>query len=334
MKQGSLSINSENIFPIIKKWLYSDRDIFVRELVANGCDAITKLRRLSSLGEASIRGTAPAATVQNYEETVRAYTRGKGRFSFQFSHYAPCHNEEEVIRDFAYDPEADLENSPDSVFCDHGAGTLVKWNEVEKHMSLPSVLDKPEAKPFAKENSRMISDRELEAIMEREFGPIYRKQYSSPAGMSSLSPAKEFKAEHRVLIIDGYNLLYAIPGLDRLAEEDLAYARELLIQIVENYAAYDGSETLLVFDAYKVKEGRGSEEFANTVKVIYTKESETADAYIERYCHQALKTDKLRLVTSDALIQLSALRAGVQRISSREFSEELKRKAKEMQEYY
>lgn len=288
---------------------------------------------LSAFGEASIRGTAPAVTLQNYEESVRAYTRGKGRFSFQFSHYAPCHNEEEVIRAFAYNPEADLDNSPDSVFCDHGAGNLVKWNEVEAHMSLPSVLAKREIIPPAK-NNRMISDRELEAIMEREFGPIYRKQYASPIKMPSLSPAKEYKAEHRILIIDGYNLLYAIPGLDRLAEEDLSYARELLIQIVENYAAYDGSETLLVFDAYKVKEGRGSEEFANTVKVIYTKESETADAYIESYCHRAPKSDRLRLVTSDALIQLSALRAGVQRISSREFSEELKAKAKEMQKYY
>ncbi len=277
-------------------------------------------------------GTAPAERLQNYEIELRSYSKGKGRFSCTFSHYDRCLDSERVIRDRAYQPEADLENSPDSIFCDHGVGFHVKWNDVHKYMSLPSVLNDRTERHSVFQKQR-ISEKEVEEILAREFGPIKRRQYTPSSYRES-----EGTSYHRVgeakkyLIIDGYNLLYSMPGLEELAEDDLSHARDCLADLICNYAGFDGSDTILVFDAYKVKNGNGSLENYSNIRIVYTEENETADKCIERLCHEIGKNDFVRVVSSDALIQLSVLRAGIRRVSSRKFTEELKEASKRLRE--
>lgn len=280
-----------------------------------------------------ISGTAPAAAIAEYMTEVMAYTGGRGRFSCRPAGYRPCADAAAVIAAAGYDPEADLENSPDSVFCAHGAGFTVKWNQVEEYMHLDSVLSgtrrggsgesfsSPSGSPSGLSGTSRrpsIDEKELESIMEREFGPIRRKSYSeakiNAAPERTLSQPKKER-----LIIDGYNLLFAWDEYKKLAADNIDLAREKLINTVVNYSAYRETETVLVFDAYKVPGGKGEHYDVAGLHVAYTKENESADLYIERLSDEIGKNENVRVVTSDSLIRLTALRSGVLRTSSADF---------------
>ena len=274
-----------------------------------------------------LTGTAPVAAMANYAAEVAAYTRGRGRFSCHVEGYRPCRSAEAVIEEIGYDPEADLDNTPDSVFCAHGAGVTVKWRDVPAYMHLDSGLRSREATdpapaPRLVHANLNIDEKELEAIMEREFGPIRRPSYTSPTVNSAVEIQMQALNGREWVIIDGYNLIYAWDELRDLADKDLDLARKRLIDILVNYRAYTKSEVVLVFDAYNVPGGQGSKFTEAKLRVAYTKEGETADMYIERLVGEIGRNEAVRVVTSDSLIRLTALRSGVLRTSSAEFAAE------------
>ncbi len=281
-------------------------------------------------GISVLKGRAPVVCMNGYASVVAAYTGGTGRFSCEVCGYDICHNAEEIIEKSKYSPESDLENTPDSVFCAHGAGFNVKWDEVPQYMHIESCLKQNKNPYEVTLNSRNfhIDDKELESIMEREFGkdkhPFYRYSHSS-------SPKKpvttEYKEQDRkkYIIVDGYNVIFAWNGLKNLASENLEAAREKLADILCNYSAFTKNETILVFDAYKVQGNKGNKSIYNNIKIVYTKERELGDNYIEKLISEIGKNNNVRVVTSDNLIQLSAVRFGVLRVSAREFEQEVKK---------
>ena len=292
-------------------------------------------------GKAVLCGTAPVAAMAEYGTEVAAYTSGRGRFSCRAEGYRPCMNAQAVIEQEAYDPESDLDNSPDSIFCAHGAGFVVKWNQVEEYMHLPALFPskgtEAEEKTATVTSSRSgsgssisIDEKELEAIMEREFGPIRRKQYASPTVNGKNVQQLRWQPRKERLIVDGYNLIFAWDELRKLASESLDSAREKLIDKMINYSGFTNRETVLVFDAYKVPGGQGEKYDSANLHVAYTRENESADLYIERLADEIGKDEAVRVVTSDSLIRLTALRAGVLRTSSKEFQVEVEEALKEM----
>ena len=285
-----------------------------------------------------ISGRAPVSTMRSYLKDVLSYTHGKGKLVCFSDGYSPCHNAEEVISEIGYDPEADVLNSPDSVFCSHGAGVAVKWSEVERHMHVSSGIDFsiengipliPNVKVFRRNFS--IDEKELEAIMEREFGPIRRKQYSEAV----LDRPKEYKSsapkKKDYLIVDGYNIIFAWEGLKKLASENLDAARHILMDILSNYRGYTKCELVLVFDGYKVKGNYGEKFDYHEIHVAYTKENETGDMYIEKLVQDIGKNYNVKVATSDNLIQVAALRSGVLRMSANELREEIEFVNKQIQ---
>lgn len=280
---------------------------------------------------AVINGRAPVSEMRSYAKDVMAYTKGKGKLSLFSDGYAPCHNAEKVIDAAKYNPESDMANTPDSVFCSHGAGINVKWYDVEKYMHVTSGMDvetgdKIPSMPNPKllKRNLNIDDKELEAIMEREFGPIRRRQYSEAVrDTPKTAHAAERKKEY--IIVDGYNLIFAWDGLAALAKENFDAARHILTDILCNYRGYTKCELVLVFDGYKVKGNAGEKSDYNGIHLVYTKENETGDMYIEKLVEEVGKNYSVRVVTSDNLIQVSALRAGVLRMPAREFIKEIKR---------
>lgn len=276
-----------------------------------------------------ICGTAPVTTMNKYAAEVAAYTGGKGRVRLVVSGYDLCHNPDEVKENAEYDPEADLENTPDSVFCAHGGGFTVKWNSVPEYMHIESCLKKEKIpyEPSLNRRNFHIDDKELEAIMEREFGParltqtLYRpKSVKSDDIDVQLDDSKRKK----YVIVDGYNCIFAWDELRYFAESDIAAARDRLADILCNYAAFTGCEVVLVFDAYMVAGNNGENYNHNNIHIVYTQERETGDVYIERFVSEIGKNENVRVVTSDGMIQLSAVRYGVLRVSAREFYEEIK----------
>ncbi len=276
-------------------------------------------------GRSRLRGSAPVSAMNGYAEELVAYSRGRGRLSLRPDGYRPCKNAETVIRETAYDPEADLDNSPDSVFCAHGAGFVVKWDRVPDYMHLESSLKKPEEQQMTAPRFRSLSidERELEAIMDREFGPIRRAQYSSPVRNEAQPADRVANTKKEYLIVDGYNVIFAWPELKALAAERLDLARERLMDILSNYCGYTKAELVLVFDAYRTPSHPGAHSDYHNIHVAYTDDGETADAYIERLANEIGKNYNVRVVTSDSLIRLSALRSGVLRVSSGEFAAEV-----------
>ena len=282
-------------------------------------------------GLSTLTGTVPAAQVQDYAQTVAAYTGGRGRLQLSFRGYLPCHNQEDVIRETGYDPEADVENTPDSVFCAHGGGFNVKWDRVKEYMHLESGL-KEEKAPAILTRNLSLEDKELEKIMEREFGPIRRPQYGVKAREH---PATQEIAIHppreKCLIVDGYNVIFAWEDLAALAKADLDAARRQLCDWLSSYAGFTQCRLVLVFDGYKQKGNPGQKDSFHNIQVVYTKEGQTADAYIEALAGQIGKNAAVRVATSDALVQMSAFRSGVLRVSARELRQELEEARKDMQ---
>ena len=292
----------------------------------------------------SISGTAPAAAMADYPTEVLAYTGGRGKFSCRPAGYRPCTDSESVISAADYDPEADLDNSPDSVFCAHGAGFNVKWDQVENYMHLDTVVPaaghglsadnsvtaQSSQTPASKNRSMTsIDEKELEAIMEREFGPIRRKSYSS--AVVNAAPVNRIAVPRKErLIVDGYNLMFAWDEYKKLAADNIDLARERLIDVLVNFSAFRKIETVLVFDAYKVPGGVGEKYDESGLHIAYTRENESADLYIERLTDEIGKNENVRVVTSDSLIRLTALRSGVLRTSSSEFIAEVQDTMREM----
>lgn len=280
-------------------------------------------------GGTLLQGRAPVSELRDYARDVAAYTRGRGRLSCEVAGYFPCHNTEAVVAALAYDPAADLENTPDSVFCSHGAGITIPWDQVEENMHLESVLrPKPAAAPAAAPRVRTqnldLDEKELQRIIEREFGPQKTPLYRPPAAKAeaavTLPPRRK-----EYLIVDGYNMIFAWDGLREQAAYDLSGARERLLDLLSNYCGFHPCELIVVFDSYRVKGGTGSRSSHNNLRVVYTQEDESADLYIETLVGKIGKNYAVRVATSDALIQLSALRSGVLRVSAAELERELER---------
>ena len=302
--------------------------------------AITDIRAMSGdfdtpetvSDTATLKGIVPASELKDYAEQVAAYTQGQGQLQIALRGYFPCHNAEAVIEAAQYDPEADLENTPDSVFCDHGAGVTVKWNKVPEYMHLESGL-KQEKPQLITRNLRM-DDKELEAIMEREFGPVKRPLYHAPENRPATETLTIRAPRQTALIVDGYNIIFAWEDLKDMAQGNLETARRRLCDILSSYAGYKKCRLVVVFDGYKVKDNPGEKQLFHNIQVVYTKENETADAYIEALVAQIGNNYAVKVATSDSLVQLSSLRSGVLRMSARELREELARTNTEMSAYF
>ena len=285
-------------------------------------------------GEFSVlKGTLPASELGDYPRQVAAYTQGKGVLQVSLEGYALCHNAQKVIEEMAYNPEADLENTPDSVFCDHGAGVTVKWDKVPEYMHLESCL-KPEKTPQLITRNLSIDDKELEEIMRRQFGEIKRPQYHAPENRPATEKLTIRPPRQTALIVDGYNIIFAWDDLAEMAKNDLEAARRHLCDRLQSYAGFKKCYLVVVFDGWRVKGNPGEKQLHNNIHIVYTKENETADAYIEALAAQIGRNYAVKVATSDALVQLSSLRSGVLRMSARELQEELRRTNAEMKEHY
>ena len=276
----------------------------------------------------TIMGEAPVALFSDYAKEVAAYTHGRGKLSCRAGKYLPCHNTEEVVESFRYEPEADLRNTPDSVFCAHGAGFVVPWYMVPEYMHLEGLgsLDGEELKPIEPQvikKNLNIDEKELEAIMEREFGPIKRRVYGKPKEQSFLPDVNNKKYKKSLYIVDGYNVVFAWDELKAIADSDLEEARRQLCDILANYQAFTKRDMIVVFDAYNVKGSVERKLDYHGIHVVYTKEGELGDTYIEKLIASIGKDFSVRVVTSDAMIQLQAVKTGVLRLSAREFRDEI-----------
>ena len=281
----------------------------------------------------TLKGLVPAAELKDYADTVAAYSQGRGRLQITLHGYLPCHNQEAVVAEMAYDPESDLENTPDSVFCAHGAGFTVKWDQVPNFMHLESGL-KQEKEPEVITRNLHIDDKELEAIMEREFGPVKRPMYHAPANRPVTDYLEIRPLKQQCIIVDGYNIIFAWDELAETAKSDLEAARRQLCDALSSYAGFKKCRMVVVFDGYKVKGNPGEKGNFHNIQVVYTKEGATGDAYIEALVARIGQNYSVRVATSDSLVQISSLRSGVLRMSARELHGEVEAAKKEMKRYY
>ena len=270
-----------------------------------------------------LEGAAPAAKLTNYMEELVAWSHGRGRLSLTPCGYRPCAEQKRIVEEIGYEPERDEDNPADSVFCSHGAGVNIRWNEVPDYMHLESVL-KPKhedsaPQPIQRWRSLSIDERELEAIMEREFGPIRRPEYRARQLNAAVNEVSQLSNRKEYLIVDGYNLIFAWDELKALAAERLDLARERLMDILSGYAGFTGAKLVLVFDGFRTPGNPGSRTEYHNISVAFTRDGETGDAYIERLVNEIGKNYAVRVVTSDNLIRVAALRSGVLRCSSGEF---------------
>lgn len=286
--------------------------------------------------DALFTGSAPASDLRDYAAEVTAYTRGRGRLTCAPGGYRPCRNQEAVVDAAGYDPERDLENPADSVFCAHGAGYNVKWDQVPAHAHVDSgvrlgarPLDEqspPAAARSASYVGTVEQDKELQAIFERTYGPVKRRAFQKPVPASSARPepaAAPRPAGPEYLLVDGYNVIFAWDELKTVAAEHLDAARRELCDLMSNYQAFRRCEVIVVFDAYKVKGGIEKVEKYHNIHVVYTKEAETADAYIERTTYQIGREHRVRVVSSDGAEQIIILGHGALRVSAAGFHEEM-----------
>ncbi len=280
-----------------------------------------------------LRGRVPVTEFDDYAQEVASYTGGRGRLSLEPAGYGPCHNPDAVIAASDYDPEADPDNTPDSVFCAHGGGFTVKWDKVPEYMHLPGCLEKPREDAPVRRRCIRLDDAELEAIMTREFGPVRRPLYRAPEKRETLPDTGLREIGQRYYVVDGYNVIFDWDELHALADRDLSAARERLMDTLCGWAAFTHTQVVLVFDGYKVPGSLGEKLDYRGIHVVYTRERETGDMYIERFLQQVGKNDHVRVVTSDGLIQLSAVRTGVMRMSSAEFGRQVAEASDQIQAF-
>lgn len=304
--------------------------------------ALADLQRMSAdfsspetAGEmAVIRGSAPVAEMNDYISEVVGYTRGKGRLTCINGGYRECHNAGEIIEKIGYNCDSDVENTADSVFCSHGAGMNIKWDEAAEYMHLPSMIQRAAeetenpVKVRRHSTSKAASEEELMEIFEMTYGKIdkeprnvfksakVKKDYSKPVKLPNYEGPD-------YLLVDGYNIIFAWDELKKISETNLDAARAELIKILSNYQGWCGYEIIIVFDAYKVKGKHREVERHFNVNVVYTKESETADSYIERVTHELSGKHRVRVATSDGVEQLIILGSGAMRMTARELKKRI-----------
>ena len=284
---------------------------------------------------AVLTGSLPVSEVGDYWSQVAAYTQGRGRFSCRLDGYRPCHNTQQVVEERGYDPDRDVDNPSGSVFCDHGAGVHVPWDEVRSHMHVDSGwmpeeerAKKAQSAPQFQRGyaSQVALDKELEEIFARTYGAVKPRAFHSVKATTKPKerPWKGLKQRtgKDYLLVDGYNIIHAWEDLSALAREDLDGARAKLIDLLRNYQSWRGCQVIVVFDAYKVKGGKGAVEQLGDLYVVYTKEAETADMYIERTTYQLSRDNRVRVATSDGLEQMIILGHGAQRMSAAELKYE------------
>jgi len=378
IRQGLMEANSILLEPV-----FDYRIELPQEFVGRALSDMQRMNGTVSApdieGEKSIlTGTVPAACLGDYSTTLSSYTRGEGRIFTTLSGYAPCHNTEEVLENLDYDPELDIDNSADSVFCMHGAGTVIHWSEVRDYMHVESgwsldgtgkktdlsdsidmeALEKLQARlrrqddgerSFDEIEERLrMEDKELKAIFERTYGVVKPRYVERTTTFAAMTPEeKEARRDLDVenkkrekyentkgqnpdeykeyLLVDGYNIIYASPEMAALAKDDLKAARDTLIDTLVNFQGFRREKVILVFDAYKVPGGREHVEDRGGLVIIYTKEAETADQYIEKAAHEIGKKYKVTVATSDAIEQVIVMSAGAIRMSARNFLEEIAR---------
>lgn len=352
VRQGLRSADSILLEPIYKFMLEVPTENIGR--------AMTDIQRMAgsfsppeTIGDFSvINGTAPVSTMYDYAKDVMQYSHGKGKLICSLKGYEPCHNPEEVIKNIGYDCDGDVDNPCDSVFCTHGAGYNVKWNEVKSHMHLPSALSAPKNdythnrsritfSNFRDKGNLFALDKELMQIFEQTYGPVKSRSGNPSQNHFTFTESTEkrkYKGKQtpkydgkEYLLVDGYNVIFSWNNLKDITTDDLDAARNTLINILCNYQGYKKCEIILVFDAYKVKGSREVEQ-VNNINIVYTKEAETADLYIEKVSHELAKKHRVRVVTSDALEQLIILGNGALRVSSREFLTEIEQAENDIRE--
>lgn len=349
--------------------------------------ALTDLQRMNGRvdppeiegNKSVITGSVPAACLGDYAVELSGYTHGEGKLFVTLSGYAPCHNSEEVIESIGYDPTLDIANSPDSVFCSHGAGTVIPWDRVREHMHVDSGWDsktgtivtdltdnidmealkelqnrlkrkkEPERSFADVERDLRMTENELKDIFERTYGTIKPRYVAAPETFdSSFAEEKEARRDLDVeqekrakyentgsvaktdamkeyLLVDGYNVIYASKELSDLAARDLKAARDSLIDTLCNFQGFRKETVILVFDAYRVPGGKEHLDNINGLSVIYTREAETADQYIEKAAHEMSKKYKVTVATSDAIEQVIVLSSGALRLSARDLWDEIRR---------
>ena len=299
--------------------------------------AMTDLQRMHAVFEppkmevdmAILKGTAPVVTMRDYQREMIVYTRGHGRLFCSLKGYEPCHNAEEVIDSCGYDSEADTEEPTGSVFCSHGSGFYVKWNQVEEYMHTESrekAVSK-EKQTVVYELPPVIDEEELRMIFERTYGPMKRERNVFAKRVQAPEPSvkrpKKQTDEKEYLLVDGYNIIFAWEDLKELSEINIEAARMKLMDILSNYQGYRKQTLILVFDAYKVPGNVGEVQKYHNIHVVYTKEAETADQYIEKTVQEIGKKYHVTVATSDALEQMIILGQGAQRISAKGLLEEI-----------
>ena len=318
--------------------------------------ALSDIQRMSGTfddpvteGEMTVlTGMAPVFEMQNYQGEVSAYTRGRGHLSCVLKSYLPCHNAEEVLAQTRYDPERDTDNPADSVFCAHGAGYVVKWDQVEDYMHLESVLQKQEEKEADQVEAESIrrpkrsapvtelsweEEKELQRMIEAAYRPKERqrrfsygkKKGSEPESVKRRGSSAKKADEKEYLLVDGYNIIFAWEELRELAEVNLDAARGKLQDLLSNYRGFVDCTLILVFDAYKLEGFEGEVQKYHNLYVIYTKEAETADQYIEKTAHEIGKKYKVTVATSDGTEQVIIRGAGCHLLSAKELKKEVER---------
>lgn len=310
-------------------------------------------------GEISVlKGKAPVVTMRGYQTEVTSYTRGRGRLACTLSGYEPCHNGEEIVEQIGYDPEADPENPTGSVFCAHGAGFVVNWDQVDAYAHLEPLAFVSEK--YEEENGEVlagispgirrgagertggadyVTQEELEEIFARTYGTQKRERnrYNRNKPVERVEIAPEYKPRPKVkqeeyLLVDGYNIIFAWEDLRKLAQVNIDSARDKLMDVLCNYQGYKKCTLILVFDAYKVKGNPGSVIKYHNIYVVYTKEAETADQYIEKTVHDIGRKYQVTVATSDALEQMIIWGQGATRMSALGLKEEVEKAVKEIRQ--
>ncbi len=281
--------------------------------------------------EAVVTGRVPVQEARYYAKEVQAYTRGRGRFTFSVRGYEKCRDQDKIIMEIGYDPERDVENTADSVFCSHGAGVAVKWNEAAAHMHIQTgILVEKKREEGTNASGRMragdINDEELKRIFERTYGQVKDRAFET--SKSCQKPVERVHVEIKpkrpeYLLVDGYNILHAWEDTRAEAQRDLDSARRMIMDILANFQGFTNQRLILVFDAYKVAGGVGSVTKYNGIDVVYTKEAETADSFIEKTAYEISKYNSVRVATSDALEQMIIFGSGALRVSAQELRKEV-----------
>lgn len=349
VRQGLMEANSILLEPYYDYVLEVPKDMVGRAMTdiekRKGTSEITHTNGLMTV----LCGSVPVSTMRNYQQEVITYTKGTGRLFCSLKGYAPCHNEAEMIESMGYDAKRDLENPTGSVFCAHGTGFLASWDEVKTHMHVESYLQSKEEIPqevyqnqISEEQERFVSQEEIEQIISSTYRAnqgkksVWKRSKSVRESYfesySNVSKTKECKEEY--LLVDGYNVIFAWPELSILATDNMDAARTKLLDILSNYEGIRKCNIIVVFDAYRVQ-GHTEEVITyHNIHMVFTREAQTADQYIERFAHDNQNKYRIVVATSDGLQQIIIRGAGAELLSARELKEEIERANEKIKQEY